>query len=180
MITYLYTVCDENERFIDAYNQISASLLEGDEIIVQYDTSNGDPTLLNLLNENNIQYVEYEFNGNFSDMKNNAIKYVTTKWIFSLDGDEIPSTELLENIHSVINMYNVKDGMSILRVDLNIETNESTGTGRHLRIWKRRPWVKWVGKVHEELVGVSMVEWLDYKIMHNRTSVESEKVYYLD
>jgi hypothetical protein len=180
MITYLYTVCDENERFIEAYNQISASLSEGDDIIVQYDTLNGDPHLLNLLNENNIQYIEYEFNGNFSDMKNNAIKYVTNEWIFSLDGDEVPSTELLENIHSVIQMNNVKDGMSILRIDFNIETTESNGKGRHLRIWKNRPWVKWIGKVHEELIGVSMVEWLNYTIIHNRTTEESEKIYYLD
>lgn len=179
MITYIYTICDENERFINAYNQISASLLDGDEIIVQYDTVNGDPILLNLLNDNNIEYIEYEFDGNFSDMKNSAITHATNKWIVQLDGDESLGNDFLENIHEFIINKSQYDGFWVKRIDSNIDTDEidELNSLTLIRIFRKLPWIRWSKPVHEQIEGATITHSYEYPILHKRTTEESSKVY---
>lgn len=179
MITYIYTICDENERFINAYNQLSASLLRDDEIIVQYDTTNGDPILLNLLDDNNIQYIEYPFDGNFSDMKNSAISHATNKWIVQLDGDESLETNFLENIHDFLIDNSQYDGFWVKRIEYNIDTDEiSNETSLTLiRIFRKLPWIKWSKKVHEQIEGTAITRNYDYSILHKRTTDEINVVW---
>lgn len=177
MITYLFTVSDETNRFIETYTQISASLLDGDKIFVQYDSTNGDSNLLNYLVNNNIENCQYPFNGNFSDIKNNAISNVNTKWIIQLEGDDFLETDFLENIHSFLNTNSHYDGFYVNRCDFNIDTSESGNVNQFIRIFKKLPWIQWKGSVHEYLDGVDMFIEYPYSIRHNRTTQEIEKIY---
>lgn len=177
MITYLFTVCDETDRFIETYTQISSSLLEGDTIFVQYDSNNGDSNLLNYLVDNNIEHIEYPFNGNFSDIKNNAISNVTTKWIVQLEGDDYLDNDFLENIHSFLNTNSHYDGFYVDRCDYNIDTNENGDVNQFIRIFKKLPWIQWKGNIHESLNGVDMVIYYPYPIIHKRTTEEINNQY---
>lgn len=177
MITYLFTVCDETDRFIETYTQISASLLDGDKIFVQYDSTNGDSTLLNYLVSNNIEHIEYPFNNNFSDIKNNAISNVTTKWIVQLEGDDFLNTNFLENIHSFLDVNHIYDGFYVDRNDYNIDTNETGNVNKFIRIFKKLPWIKWKGSVHEYLDGIDMVLEYPYPIIHKRTTDETNNLW---
>jgi hypothetical protein len=177
MITYLFTVCDETDRFIETYNQILPSLLDGDKILVQYDSTNGDSNLLNYLINNNIEYIEYPFNGDFSDIKNNAISNVTTKWIVQLEGDDYLEDSFLENIHSFINDNSYYDGFYINRCDINIDTNETGDVNGFIRIFKKLPWIKWKGGIHEYLDGADMVGSYGYPIYHKRTTEEINNIW---
>jgi hypothetical protein len=177
MITYLFTVCDETERFIESYNQISSSLLEGDKIFIQYDSTNGDSTLLDYLVDNNIEHVEYAFNGNFSDIKNNAISYVTTKWIVQLEGDEYLNDSFLENIHSFLDTNSIYDAFYVDRCDFNIDSNEDGDVNKFIRIFKKLPWIKWKGNIHESLDGIDMFMYYPYSIIHRRTDEETNNQY---
>lgn len=177
MITYVFNVCDETDRFIETYTQISTSLLDDDSVFVQYDSVNGDINLLNYLIDNNIEHIQYQFNGDFSDIKNNAISNVNTKWVIQLEGDEFLETEFLENIHSFLEKNSHYDGFYVDRIDYNIDTNEYGNTNRFIRIFKKLPWISWKGVVHEYLDGVDMVFLYPYSIIHKRTTEETNNVY---
>jgi hypothetical protein len=177
MITYLFTVSDETNRFIETYNKILPSLLDGDKIFVQYDSTNGNLNLLNYLIDNNIEYIEYPFNGNFSDIKINAISNVSTQWIVQLEGDECPEATFLENIHSFINDNSHYDGFYVERRDVDTDTNEIGISQQFIRIFKKLPWVKWKGEVHEYLDGIDRFNTYNYSILHNRTTEETNNIW---
>lgn len=177
MITYLFNVCDETDRFIESYNKILPTLLDGDKILVQYDTTNGDSNLLDYLIDNNIEYIEYAFDNDFSKIKNNAISNVTTKWIIQLEGDDFLEDDFLENIHTFIDNNSHYDGFYVNRHDLNIDTNESGSISRFIRIFKKLPWIQWKGSIHEYLDGVDMVGTYSYPIIHRRTTTETNNVW---
>jgi hypothetical protein len=165
------TICDELETIKTSLQNITGSLSNDEQLIIQYDINSGSIDVKSFLDDNNISYISYSFDGDYGKMKNNILSNVTTQWVFHLDGDEYIETGSLEINRNLVNKNHKKlDGFFIPRNEINTTKNISEGTDYHLRLFKNRNWIKWNGSVHEGIAGCEQIEMInDYQIQHLRT-----------
>jgi hypothetical protein len=172
-ISYAITVCNE---FIEI-QKLLPLLLENkrvqDEIVILYDSKNGDSEVLEyLLKFNKLPNVQtwrgLDFDGNFSKWKNLLTSYCEGDYIFQIDADEIPTVELIELLPDLLSTNKEVDVLLVPRINtvegLTQEHIEKwrwrvDENGRinfpdyQWRIWKNKPEIKWINKVHERLNG---------------------------
>ena len=172
-ISYAITVCNE---FIEI-QKLLPLLLENkraqDEIVILYDSKNGDSEVLEyLLKFNKLPNVQtwrgLDFDGNFSKWKNLLTSYCEGDYIFQIDADEIPTVELIELLPDLLDTSKEVDVLLVPRINtvegLTQEHIEKwrwrvDENGRinfpdyQWRIWKNKPEIKWINKVHERLNG---------------------------
>lgn len=75
------------------------ALLEFREVLV-IDNGSNDRTLEIAGNYPNVRIIEHEFTG-FGPLKNFAVWQAENDWIFSIDSDEVATTELIESIKNL-------------------------------------------------------------------------------
>ena len=172
-ISYAITVCNE---FLEIQKLITF-LLENkrvqDEIVILYDSKNGDPEVLSyLLKFNKLPNVQtwrgFEFDGNFSNWKNLLTTYCSGDYIFQIDADELPNKTLIENLPLILEQNPDNEVYLVPRVNtvsgLTQEHIQKWGwrvdekgwvnwPDYQWRIWKKKPEIKWKNKVHEVLEG---------------------------
>jgi hypothetical protein len=172
-ISYAITVCNE---FIEI-QKLLPLLLENkraqDEIVILYDSKNGDSEVLEyLLKFNKLPNVQtwrgLDFDGNFSKWKNLLTSYCEGDYIFQIDADEIPTVELIELLPDLLSTNKEVEVLLVPRINtvegLTQEHIEKwrwrvDENGRinfpdyQWRIWKNKPEIKWINKVHERLNG---------------------------
>ncbi|MEO8581041.1 MAG: glycosyltransferase family 2 protein [Patescibacteria group bacterium] len=86
----------------------------------------------------------------FSNMKNQALKEVTTEWVFFLDSDEYITRTLAEEARKNIQMTN-ENAFEIRRVDIFLNKvifHGETRSANFIRLVKKGKG-EWRGKVHE-------------------------------
>jgi hypothetical protein len=171
MITYTISVCDELDIFKTSLQNITGSLNQDEKLLIQYDIVNGSTDVKNFLDNSNIEYISYSFDGDYSKMKNNLLSNVTTHWVFHLDGDEyIESGSLEINRRLVKDNNKLIDGFLCKRNDINTDTNKIEQIDGSIRLFKNRKWIKYNGIIHEGIMGCdSVIENNEYKIQHLRT-----------
>lgn len=168
-----------------------------DEIIILYDSKNGDEKVLDyLLEYNKLPNVQTwrsnDFNNDFAQWKNKLNEYCSGDYIFQLDADEMISEYMLKNIEEIISMNSEIDLFFIPRI------NTVDGiTEEHLRKWKwnldkngrinypdyqgriYRSGLKWEGKVHERIGGAKYYSLLpmeeEYSLVHQKTIEKQEQ-----
>lgn len=171
-ISYAITVCNE---FVEIQNLVSF-LLENkrteDEIVVLYDSSNGNEGVESYLRAKSVNsefaWHKGEFNHHFADWKNKLTSLCNGDYIFQIDADEYPHETLIEKLPEILEGNPDNDVYLVPRVN----TVEGL-TEQHIqkwgwrvsdkgwvnwpdfqwRIWKNKPEIKWVNKVHEKLDG---------------------------
>jgi len=171
-ISYAITVCSE---FVEIQNLISFLLdhkRHEDSIVVLYDIKNGHEGIEQFLRAKSvnceISWVPGEFEGHFADWKNKLTSICDGDYIFQIDADEIPDKQLIISLPKII------EGNPDNEVYLVPRVNTVEGlTDKHIkkwgwrvdnkgwvnwpdyqwRIWKNKPEIKWVNKVHEKLEG---------------------------
>lgn len=172
-ISYAITVCNE---FIEI-QKLLPLLLENkraqDEIVILYDSKNGDSEVLEyLLKFNKLPNVQtwrgLDFDGNFSKWKNLLTSYCEGDYIFQIDADEYPNKELLDTLPFLLEMNKDVDVILVPRVNTvkgltqdhiakwRWSVNEKEWVNwpdYQWRIYKNDPTIKWVNKVHEKLDG---------------------------
>jgi len=171
-ISYAITVCNEFIEIQKLVNFLREKKRQQDEIVILYDQTNGDEEVANWLTKQNkypnVQFWRGYFDGHFADWKNKLTEYCTGDYIFQIDADEIPSDKLIMLLPSVL------EGNPDNEVFLVPRINTVKGlTQEHIlkwnwklnnvgwvnwpdyqwRIWKNKPEIKWVNKVHEKLDG---------------------------
>jgi GT2 family glycosyltransferase len=173
-ISYAITVCNE---FIEIQRLLSIlveSKRQQDEIVVLVDLTKNEPTsellgyLHRLSSNNKITLVEDKFNNHFADWKNRLTRACSGDYIFQIDADEIPTKMLIDNLPNILENNPHNEVYLVPRVN-TVEglTNEHTvkwgwnvdakgwvnWPDYQWRIWKNKPDIKWVNKVHERLEG---------------------------
>ena len=172
-ISYAITVCNE---FIEI-QKLLTFLLEHkrvkDEIVILYDSKNGDKELLQyLLKFNKLPNVQtwrgLDFEGHFADWKNQLTGYCTGDYIFQIDADELPHSTLVKILPIIIDNNPNNDVYLVPRVNtvegLTPEHIQKWGwrvddkgwvnyPDYQWRIFKNKPEIKWKNKVHEVLEG---------------------------
>jgi hypothetical protein len=170
-ISYAITVCNEETEI----QQLVMFLLKHkqlqDEIVITYDAINGSTGVEEYLRSHSVNgefnWHSYEFEGNFSDLKNYTKKMCSGDYIFHLDADEIPHEILMEQLHTILEMNEV-DLVWIPRVNtvdgLTQEHIQKWGwrvtekgwvnyPDYQARVFLNSPEIKWVKPVHEIIEG---------------------------
>jgi len=170
-ISYAITVCNEETEI----QQLVMFLLKHkqlqDEIVITYDAINGSTGVEEYLRSHSVNgefnWHSYEFDGNFSDLKNHTKSMCSGDYIFHLDADEIPHEVLMEQLHTILEMNEV-DLVWIPRVNtvegITQEHIDKWGwkiTERgwvnypdyQARVFLNSPGIKWVKPVHEIIEG---------------------------
>tara|TARA_R110002167_G_scaffold351832_2_gene564491 strand:- start:1089 stop:1709 length:621 start_codon:yes stop_codon:yes gene_type:complete len=179
-ISYAVTVNGE----IDEIQRLLTFLIENkrpqDEIIVQQDNTelHGDvyTYLISQKIKDNIKYIQYPLNNDFSEFKNNLTEACSGDYIFQIDADEVPNKTLINHLPEVLELNDVE----VLRVS-RVNTVEGL-TKEHIdkwgwiisdngkvnwpdpqwRIYKNDPKIRWKNKVHEVLDGYTTKADLPY------------------
>lgn len=168
-ISYAITVCSELEEIKNLISHLLKIKQPQDEIVVLYDLKNGSSKVLDyLLTQTDIKLHKYDFNNDFAEWKNRLMPLCSGDWIFNIDADEIPSEELMNILHTVLDdnddveviwvpRKNIVEGITSEYIEQNNwnkdRQNRINWPDFQLRIYKNKPHLKWVGKVHETIVG---------------------------
>ena len=173
-ISFAITAYNEHEELQILLNQLEQIAKPDDEIVIQLD-SKATPEVLSLVDQFinkdftfTVKKCVFDLNNHFADFKNNLKSYCTKDWVFQIDADETLSETFSRVIHEVLDANNGIDLIAVPRVNIvkGLEQNDiiqwhwqvnSQGwvnwpDPQH-RIFRNKPEVKWVNKVHEVIVG---------------------------
>ena len=179
-ISYAITVCNEIEEIKRLISFLLKHKRDKDEIVVQMDADASDFNGLDKLKKEVLGYIMSEqeahrirvifhpLNNDFADFKNHLTNQCTGDYIFQIDADEIITEVLIENLPSIIDNNPDNEVYLISRVNRveglteeyvkqwgwNVNENGWVNWPDYQwRIWKNKPEIKWVNKVHEKLDG---------------------------
>ena len=177
-ISYAITVCNE---FVEIQKLIPFLLKHKryeDEIVVLYDSKNGDSKIEEFLRAKSInaefQWFKDEFDGHFANWKNKLTDFCGGDWIFQIDADEIPNEVLITNLHEIL-LGNDVDVILVPRVNtvegLTDEHIQKWGWNvdekgwvnwpdYQYRLYRKSDDIKWKNKVHEVLEGYKRISQL--------------------
>ena len=174
-ISFAITAYNEHEELDRLLNQIIKIVKPEDEIVIQLDSkatieviSLVDEFLVKNKKEYNIKRCIFDLNKDFASFKNNLKSYCAKDWIFQIDADETLSETFARVIHEVLENNENVDLIAIPRVNivkgleqkdviewrwqLNEQGWVNWPDNQH-RIFRNKPEIKWVNKVHEQIVG---------------------------
>jgi hypothetical protein len=196
-ISFAITVCNEYEEIKQLVPFLIKNKRINDEIVILYDSKNGDEKVLDFLLEfNKLPNVQtwrsFDFNNDFAEWKNKLNEYCSGDYIFQLDADELISEYMVKNIHEIIEMNSEIDLFFVPRINTvkgltdehvkkwrwNVDANGRVNYPDYQgRIYKSN--LKWGGKVHEKIVGAKFYSLLpmeeEYSLSHHKTINKQEK-----
>ena len=171
-ISYAITVCDEEDEIVRLIDFLLKNKRYEDEICVLLDTSKTtkhiQKSLWNYSTNKEISLHEDTFEGHFADWKNKLTQLCSGDYIFQIDADEIPHRFLLDNLPSVLENNSDLEVLLVPRVNTvegitpehiqkwgwNVDNKERVNWPDYQwRIWRNKPEIKWINKVHERLEG---------------------------
>ena len=198
-ISYAIPVCNE---FVEI-QQLVSFLLENkrseDEIVVLYDSKNGDKEVESYLRKMNTEkslfrWESYSFDGNFAAMKNRLNSLCTGDYIFQIDADEMVTEYMVRILPQILAANTETDLIRVPRINRVEGLTEAhiqkwgwivDGKGRvnwpdmQWRIYKNDPRIKWHGEVHEKIIGHATHSILpleeDFALIHTKTIKRQEK-----
>ena len=197
-ISYAITVCNELEEITRLLNFLLKYRRKNDEIVVLFDKGKGTAEVWNriieLKGEKNVVYKAETFKHHFADWKNKLTNMCTGDYIFQIDADEIPHELLIENLPSIIKdnpdnevylvpRVNTVTGLTSEHINKwrwNVDEEERVNWPDYQwRVWKNKPEIKWINKVHEKLQGFKTYAPLpahkDLALYHPKTIERQEK-----
>jgi phosphatidylserine/phosphatidylglycerophosphate/cardiolipin synthase-like enzyme len=171
-ISYAITVCNEKVEVKRLVDFILTNKRRQDEIVVLYDQKNGNEeiaTMLTKLNKlPNFQMWRGFFDNHFADWKNTLTEYCDGDYIFQIDADEMITEVLIGNLPAILESNPDNEVFLVPRVNTvtgltqehiskwrwNVDEEQRVNWPDYQwRIWKNKPEIKWVNKVHEKLEG---------------------------
>jgi len=193
-ISYAITVCNELEELKRLVDRLVDLKREEDEIVILVDLPKASDELVGYvqsLNEDAIAVGEGgEFDGHFANWKNKLKDLCTGDYIFQIDADELPTSDLITDLHLILGGNNVD--LFLVPRDNKVKgiTEEHIKKwgwkvdilGRinfpdyQTRIYKNSPDIKWVNKVHERIDGFKTYAALPHEyFMHHIKTIERQE-----
>ena len=197
-ISYAITVCDEEDEIVRLIDFLLKNKRYEDEICVLLDkpkaTKHIQKSLWNYSTNKEISLYEGTFEGHFANWKNKLTQICSGDYIFQIDADEIPHRFLLDNLPSVLEnnsdlevflvpRINTVEGLTLDHIQKwgwEVDSKERVNWPDYQwRIWKNKPEIKWINKVHERLDGFKTYAPLpddeSYALFHPKTIERQEK-----
>ena len=195
-ISYAITVCNELEEVKRLVNFLHSNKRTEDEIVILFDDRNGTQIVKDYLTSiaHQATVAVHDFENHFADWKNLLTSYCTGDYIFQIDADELPTSQLIIALPSILELNTEVDVFLVPRIN----TVEGL-TREHIRQWRwnvnEMGWVnfpdyqwriykndssiKWKNKVHEVLEGHKTSTLLPaeemYCLYHPKTINRQEK-----
>tara|TARA_R110000822_G_scaffold36815_2_gene103424 strand:+ start:1206 stop:1841 length:636 start_codon:yes stop_codon:yes gene_type:complete len=174
-ISFLVTAYNEYEELKRLLGQLLKVIKTTDELVIQLDNK-ATTEVLTLVDEFIATHSEsilikkchFGLDGNFAAFKNNAKSHCAKDWVFQIDADETLSETFCTILHQVLDVNEEIDLIAVPRVNIvkGLEHNDIIQWGWRLnnqgwvnwpdaqhRIFRNKPEIKWVNKVHEKIVG---------------------------
>jgi hypothetical protein len=198
-ISYAITVCNE---FLEIQRLVAFLLNHKrpqDNIVILYDELNGDKEIENFLRTHSINgefiWHKGKFDRHFANWKNKLTSLCNGDYIFQIDADEYPNELLISHLPDLLELNPDIEVYLVPRVNtVDGLTNEHVQKwGWHVlanghinwpdyqwRIWKNKPEIKWVNKLHEKLEGFTTFSHLPadtqaFCLYHPKTIQKQEK-----
>ena len=195
-ISYAITVCNELEEVKRLVTFLHHNKREEDEIVILLDHSNGKDEVYRYLLTlpPDVELYRDRFEGHFADWKNQLTSYCTGDYIFQIDADELPTSQLIIALPSILELNQEVDVFLVPRIN-TVEglTQEHIRQWRwnvndkgwvnfpdyQWRIYRNDPSITWKNKVHEVLEGFKTSTLLPaeemYCLYHPKTIDRQEK-----
>ena len=203
-ISYGITVYNEYKELDNLLDHLSKHIRTEDEVVITQDTSKvGNKNIIqdefNALEKifekyeygsyflpSQIKVVSFEFNKDFSALKNHTKEHCSGDYIFHIDADEIPNEVLLQQLPTILEI-NDTDLVWVPRVNivngitdfhLNLWKWRTTEQGwinfpdYQARIFRNADHIKWVKPVHEVIDGAKTYSHLP---PHEELTLKHEK-----
>ena len=197
-ISYAITVCNEFVEIQRLVNFLLQHKRIQDNIVILYDEANGDPEIESFLRSHSINgefaWHKGKFDRHFADWKNKLTSLCSGDYIFQIDADEIPAEDLMKTLPELLEANPEMDLFLVPRVNTvegltqehilkwNWGVNEQGWVNwpdYQWRIWRNKPEIKWVNKVHERLDGFKTYTMLPeaeyFALYHPKTIDKQEK-----
>ena len=198
-LSYAIPVCNELVEIQHLIKFLLDNKRPEDEIVVLYDSKNGDPGVETYLRKMNVErtlfrWKPFKFNGNFSDMKNRLNGMCEGDYIFQIDADEMLNEYMIKIIPQVLEINQGVDLMRVPRIN-NVEglteahiqkwgwkvdeKGRVNWPDMQWRLYRNDPRIRWHGEVHEKIIGHATHAVLpikeDFALIHNKTIERQEK-----
>lgn len=169
-ISYAITACNEHVELERLLDQLSSSIRDEDEIVVQMDFTATDE-VKDVVNKYKLMNYFHPLNGDFATFKNNLSSLCTKDYIFQIDADEYPHPELIPLLPSILEANDDTDVFLVPRINTveglteqhikqwgwNVDHNNRVNFPDYQwRVWRNVPTIKWINKVHERLDGFGL------------------------
>jgi hypothetical protein len=198
-ISYAITVKDELIELDKLLFKLENCKRDKDEIVVVYDSANGGENVNQYLraktvNQSLFRWHSFEFKNDFSELKNYITKQCTGDYIFQIDADEFPNEYLISVLPTMLESnaetevyltprVNTVEGLTeehIQKWGWKVDENGWVNYPDYQwRIWKNKPEIKWINKVHERLDGfktyVALPPQEEFSLYHPKTIERQEK-----
>ena len=171
-ISYAITVCNEFVEIQTLIPLLLKNKRREDNIVVLFDKKNGSKSVEDYLRSQSINgEISWHgdiFNNHFADWKNKLTSLCTGDYIFQIDADEYPHDFLIESLPEILNSnpdnevyltprVNTVEGLTQEHINKWRWNVDDKGWVNYpdyqWRIWKNKPEIKWINKVHERLEG---------------------------
>ena len=197
-ISYAITVCNEFVEIQKLLPFLLENKRDEDEITILFDVQGGSDKVEEYLKSKSVNsefnWVKNNFKGHFADWKNYLTTLCSGDYIFQIDADEIPDWYLINYLPEILESNPDNEVYLVPRVN-TVEglTDEHIKKWRwnvnkdgwvnwpdyQWRIWKNKPEIKWVNKVHERLEGFKTYSTLpqepEFSIKHPKDIKRQEK-----
>ena len=138
-ISYAIPVCNEHVELENLLDFLENHIQVEDEVVVQCDKGNTTPEVYEVLDSERysdgfrqqLKVIEFPLKGDFSNFKNNLKEHCTGDWVFQIDADEIPHSNLINNLKEILKANPTTDLFLVPRV------NTVKGiTQEHINKWR--------------------------------------------
>jgi hypothetical protein len=197
-ISYAITVCNELAEIQDLLALLQRYKREQDEIVVLLDKPKASKELEEYLfaiaEQKHVVFITDYFEGHFGDWKNKLNSFCTGDYIFNIDADEYPSSDLVILLPGILENNPMVDAYLVPRVNTVIgitqehvnkwgwSVNEAgwiNWPDWQVRIYKNVPEIRWKNRVHETLDGIKTYANLPreegYALQHPKTIERQER-----
>ncbi len=174
-ISFLVTAYNEHDELKRLLAQLHGIIKPTDELVIQLDSKSTEDVIKLVDNfvekykdEIEIKKTHFNLNNDFASFKNNAKSYCTKDFIMQIDADETLSETFSRIIHDVLEANEEIDLIAVPRVNIVEGLTQNDVIQWHWRvnqqgwvnwpdsqhrIFRNKPEIKWVNKVHEQVVG---------------------------
>ena len=191
-ISFAITVHNEHKELDKLLQQLTKSIREEDEIVVQMDITATEEVKA-VVNNYKLTNYFHPLNKDFAAFKNNLKSLCTKDWIFFIDADETLNYYFSKNIHEFLELNKgIVDLIAVPRVNkVNGLTQSHIDKWRwfvddnnwinypdyQTRICSNKPEINWVNKVHEHLSGWKTIANFPhgYDLIHPKTIERQER-----
>lgn len=197
-LSYAITVCNEYDEIQRLIPLLLENKRKQDEIVVLFDQKNGDEKVAEYLTTfskyPNFQFWRDYFEGHFADWKNKLTEYCDGDYIFQIDADEYPNKMMFTHLPAILETnpnnevylvprVNTVEGLTqehINKWGWKVDSNNRVNWPDYQwRVWKNKPEIKWINKVHEVLNGyktyAALPEMEALALYHPKDIVRQEK-----